>query len=267
MLLPWLVLSLTSQHQAPLVCDSRRVGNFQCASPHVLCYLPHGQVHVLSRKSGLPREWHSGQAASQMIPPSSLIKVSAGWPTEAKTRTQRTFLETHTPGWVFMVSQSKPKWPGKVHGSAMNCSTCVHTSQGKVPSSETLRRQGWESTGWETEAVTKCVLSICALYQISPSPCSQSQEASHFLGPCDYIGAQWLVLANGLWTEAPCVFWPLYLTANARTFKDSLALCHWKLTVLEMVVTPSARLWVIPMNRTPPEIYERQVVYQIRLLS
>lgn len=93
-----MALLLVNQYQAPLTRGSWRAGNFQGASPLPALLLPHGQGQVLSRKSGLPREWHSGQAASQMIPPTSLIKVSAGWPTEAKTRIQHTFLETHTPG-------------------------------------------------------------------------------------------------------------------------------------------------------------------------
>lgn len=200
----------------------------------------------------LPAKWYHPPAWSKC--------QLGGQQKEAKTRTQHTFLETHTPGWVFTVSQFKPKWLGKVNGSAMNCSLYVHTSQGKVPPLRSFKKTRMEEH-WlgDRRSHQVCTEHLCSLPNISISLLPVTGSFS-LPGPRDYIGAQWLVLANGLWTEVPCVFWPLYLTANARTFKHSLALCHWKLTMLEMVVTPSAWLWVIPMNRTTPEIYERQVV-------
>lgn len=263
-----MALLLVNQHQAPLTCGSWRAGNFQGTSPLPALPLPHGQVQVLSRKSGLPREWHSGQAASQMIPPTSLIKVSAGWPTEAKTRTQHTFPETHTPGWVFTASQSEPQWLGKVNGSAVNSSLHVHTSQGKVPPLRSFKKT---RTG-EPWLGGRASHQVCAEHLCSwPNSCISLLPVTGSFSLPGPLGLHWSQVtgsgqcaANG----SPCIFsWPLYLTANVRKFKKSIALCHWKLPMLEMVVTPSARFWVIPVNRTPPEIYERQLVYHIRLLS
>lgn len=141
-------------------------------------------------------------------------------------------------------------------------SLCSHIPrEGASPQNLEEKNNGRTLAGRQ-QITTVCSKHPCSLPNIYISPLPVTGRFS-LPGPLWLGGAVWLVLANGLWAEVPCVMSrPRYLTANVRTFKI-LLLSAMKIDLVgDGGCSISPGLWVIPTSRIPlRSVIDKQVVW------
>lgn len=202
MLLPWLVLSSTNQHQVPLVCGSQRVGNFQCASPLWALLLPHGQVHAQVLSWLRSAFWPGCQPNDTTHQPDQSVSWVAN---RKKPRLDSTHFSWNPHTWLRVHGESIQ---AKVTGEGKRVcnelfSVCSHIPrEGASSESRQSRGRHWRGDRRSHQVYWTSVLLTKYLHLLLPV----TGSFSAFLGALGMIGAQWLVLANGLWTEVQGLF-------------------------------------------------------------